>query len=180
LLLIGDSIPNQMISNLADKYFEGDLGQKWAEKFNGGFRNRCISGVTSLGLDEMLEKVTLPQAETVCFWFGINDLSMNRPVSEVELNYNKILSKVRRGQPSARFVVVSVLPVCNSPDNNAAVLALNSFLKSTAGANGFRYEDVTPAVTDAQGKRDHNSTYDGVHPTAESFTRIEKIIADAL
>ena len=177
LIFMGDSIPTALVANLEDKKNEGDLDESWESLLNGGFRNRCISGATTVGIDQMLDKITLPQTEKVFLWLGINDLSMKRTVPDVESNYLEILTKLRRAEPKAHIVIISLLPVSNGQDINASIVALNLRLTSLAASIGAEFIDVRPAVIDAQGNRDPASTYDGVHPTASALTRIEKIIA---
>ena len=180
LLFMGDSVPNLLVSDLEDKRNEGDLEEPWISVLNGGFRNRCISGVTTVGINQLLDKVTLPKSDNIFLWIGINDLLMKRTVSDIEGNYREILGKLRRADPKARIVVVSVLPVCNSGDDiNASIAALNIRLTSIAKDAGAKFIDVRPAVVDATGNRDPASTWDGTHPNASALTRIEKIVADA-
>ena len=177
LLFIGDSIPNSLVSNLESKRNEGDLEEPWISLFNAGIRNRCIAGCTTVGIDQLLDHLTLPQADEIILWLGANDMAMARNVPEIERNYREIMIKLRRAEPKARIRIVSVLPVCAGHQDNDPIGALNLRLIAIAKDASAEFIDVRPAVVDAAGNRDPASTGDGIHPNGPALTRIEMILA---
>jgi lysophospholipase L1-like esterase len=178
LLFIGDSIANLLVHDLEDKRDVGDLEKFWLPLVDGGLRNRCIPSVTTVGIDQMLDRAAMPQAEEIFLWLGINDLSGIRTVPEVENNYREILAKLRLAEPNAHLVILSVLPVRDGiTEPNISVRALNLRLLALAKETGAEFIDVRPALVDAHGDFDASLTSDGVHPKGPALTRIENIIS---
>jgi lysophospholipase L1-like esterase len=60
------------------------------------------------------------------------------------------------------------------------MLALNSWLKSFAEQNHFAVADFYSTLADKHGSYRAGFTYDGVHPTADGYRRMEPLLRQAV
>jgi lysophospholipase L1-like esterase len=141
--------------------------------------SRCIPGATSLGLRKMVDTTTMPMADEILLWFGVNDISMDQPLSGTEENYRAILNKLRAAQPQSRIIIAGVLPTYNKKTRDS-IRDLDLYLAALAKETGAQFVDLSPGLEDAQGHFDPALTWDGAHPDTEGMIRLEALLEPAL
>jgi lysophospholipase L1-like esterase len=178
VLFVGDSIAAFLVNDLEDRQREGDVPAKWNSL---SVHERSIPGITTTGLLSILPAIEIVPAKTIILWVGTNDIGTGkRPADQIAVTYDNIVADLQKHCPSARIVILSVLPVRFNDDWNAETKRLNSLLVGIAGQRKCQYLNVTGDVIDAGGRLDESITVDGVHPTASALLRIERQIASAL
>ena len=116
---------------------------------------------------------------------GLNDLAQT-PLSITEQNLSVMTHTAHEHKMQ---VVLATLPPARKPNGNAPaaatagqdeILAFNSWLKSFAEQNHFAVADLYSTLADERGFYQTGLTYDGVHPTAEGYQRMEPVLRGAI
>lgn len=116
---------------------------------------------------------------------GLNDLTKT-PLSVIEQNLSVM---THNAQQHKIQVVLATLPPAHKPSGSAAapatvgqddILAFNSWLKSLAEQDHFAVADFYSTLADDHGLYQTGLTYDGVHPTAEGYQRMEPLLRRAI
>lgn len=148
--------------------------------------NRGIPGDTTTNmLARFPRDVIQLRPRVVVILGGLNDLTKT-PLSLIEQNLSVM---ARTAQERKIQVVLATLPpahnLSNSPTAPTAagqneILAFNSWLNSLAGQNHFALADFYSTLADDRGFYQAGLTYDGVHPTAEGYQRMEPLLRRAI
>jgi lysophospholipase L1-like esterase len=133
--------------------------------------NRGIAGDITFGVLQRLDEVIAHQPSKLFIKIGINDISKNIPDNVIVENIFTIVQKVKKGSPSTRIFVHSILPTNDSvkdeyPDaynKNAHVINVNNQLARKAKIIGFTFIDLCTQFQDKDGKLDARYAVDGLH-----------------
>jgi lysophospholipase L1-like esterase len=116
---------------------------------------------------------------------GLNDLAQT-PLSTIQQNV-RVMSQTA-GDCKIR-VVLATLPPAHKSNGDASplpaigqnqILTFNSWLQSFAAQNRFPLADFHSALVDEHGSYQPGLTYDGVHPTADGYQRMEPLLRRAI
>lgn len=151
---------------------------RWNELFPGvDIANRGISGDTVTGLLERAPAIAAMRPRAIFVLIGLNDIVGGNDNARILDRYTsalKILSST-----GARIVLQSTLQ-CSSadctPSVRAQIAALNTALARTAAERGYRFVDLNPRFSDANGLKP-TYTYDGVHLNGAGYKLWREIIA---
>jgi len=154
---------------------------------NKHYINRGISGqTTSQMLLRFRNDVISLAPKVVVILAGTNDIAGNTgPISLEE-----ILDNIKSMSELADFhgiqvLLCSVLPASDyrwSPGKNPHIKIpkLNQMMKQYAEKNGYGYLDYFSALTDGNSGMKKEYADDGVHPTAEGYKIMEKLLTQKL
>jgi lysophospholipase L1-like esterase len=179
IVFMGNSITEGWINSMPD-FFSGKP-----------YINRGISGQTT---PQMLirfhpDVVDLKPAVVVIL-AGINDIAGNTGPSTQKMIQDNLASMVEIAKANGiRVVLSSVLPAWDFPwkpgmQPAEKVIALNTWIKSYAQANGCVYLDYFSSMVDERHGLKAEYTFDGVHPNLAGYQVMaplaEKAIQQAL
>lgn len=179
VVFMGNSITEGWVMNMPDFFKDNH------------FVGRGISGQTT---PQMLirfrpDVVSLKPAVVVIL-AGINDIAGNTGPSTQKMIEDNLSSMVEIAKANGiRVVLSSVLPAYDFPwrpgmQPAEKVIALNTWIKNYAGANGCVYLDYFSPMVDERNGLKAEYTYDGVHPNVAGYQLMaplaEKAIREAL
>lgn len=154
-----------------------------------GFIGRGISGEeTGNMLLRFRQDVIDIHASTVVILAGINDIAVNMggPYRE-DVTYANILSMIDLAwQNGIRPVVCSVLPSyrlrwrTEVTDCFEKVCSLNARLKAYCERHGVTYVDYASVMAGPDGRVRDGITSDTVHPNADGYAIMEKLLLETL
>ncbi len=179
--------------------FMGDSitdGWKLAEYFpNQPFVNRGISGqTTSQMLLRFRSDVIDLKPKVVVILAGTNDIAGNTGPITLEGIEGNLASMVELAHANGiNVVLASVLPVSDYNTNKAGekiirtvqrppaqILALNQWIKNFAAERKLVYLDYFSATVDDKGFLKAELANDGLHPNAEGYKIMQKLVAEAI
>ncbi|MGI4732416.1 MAG: SGNH/GDSL hydrolase family protein [Janthinobacterium lividum] len=155
----------------------------WAE----GRVDRGISGQTTPQMLVRFRADVLdlhPQA--VQIMAGTNDIAGNSGAATMETVEGNIRTMAELARAHGVKVLLASVPPASafpwSPEKRPTpqIAAMNAWLQSYAGANGFTYVDYFAALADSQGAMRPGLSSDGVHPTAAGYAVMEPIARAAI
>ncbi|MDY6936275.1 MAG: SGNH/GDSL hydrolase family protein [Cyanobacteriota bacterium] len=142
--------------------------------------NQGISGETTDGLFERLKLLDDTNPEAIFVSIGINDLIRGVEDEVLLDNYWRIIRDLREHHPDAQIIVHSILP--HSGENatwegrdrllelsNDRIRELNRELEQLAEAEGAKYLNLSPLLTDENGNLDLDFTTDGLHLNEQGY-----------
>ena len=149
--------------------------------------NRGISGQTT---PQMLIRfrpdVIELRPDVVVILAGINDIAENTGPLPIEAVAGNLFSMAELAEAHGISVVLSaVLPADDFPwrpgmDPAPKVHALKALLKTYAAERGHVYLDYYNPLVNATGGLNPELAYDGVHPTAEGYRRMQALAEVAI
>jgi lysophospholipase L1-like esterase len=158
-------------------------GVDWAELLqNPHVKNRGISSDISFGVLERLDEITSGKPEKVFILIGINDISRNIPDSMIQLNYRRIISRIKAESPSTKIYFQTILPVNNEFtargqfNKDEHILFINQELKKIAEKEKICLIDIHSQFLGVDNKLDKKYTYDGLHLNPEGYKLWAKIL----
>ena len=132
-------------------------------------KNRGISGDITFGVLERLDEVIAGKPAKLFVLIGINDISKNIPDSVILGNYNKLISRVRKGSKKTQIYFYTLLPVNasferfkNHYGKDDHILWLNAEIKKLQ-AKKVEVIDLYPHFLDEQNRLKAELTKDGLH-----------------
>jgi lysophospholipase L1-like esterase len=155
---------------------------EWAELFKPlNVKNRGISGDTTIGLLNRLNKIIEPKPQKVFLMIGINDfLNETKSVLEISQIYRAIFIKIQEQTLNTEVFVQSVLPVNNQfyriKVDNKNVVTLNAQLQELAKEFSYQYIDLFSHFLDQQDQLDPQYTLDGIHLNGQAYLLWKQII----
>lgn len=178
----GPSIPYRDTA-VDNSFFQNSLmiGNSFVEGFQRmsgmGADIMCLYEVglnvyNALDMEDMaiLWRSTPDRFDNVYVMLGINEIGSNlEPFLE---NYEKVLEFIRKHQPAANIIVVSIAPISewvssdpSTSKSNDRIRTLNSGLKQLCADHGYWYLDIYSALVDDKGNLTDLYVYagDGVH-----------------
>ena len=154
-----------------------------------GFIGRGIGGEeTSHMVLRFRQDVIDIQASTVVILAGINDIAVNMggPYRE-DVTYANILTMIDLAwQNGIRPVICSVLPSYHLrwrtevTDSFEKVCSLNARVKAYCERHGVTYVDYGSVLAGPDGRMRDGLTSDTVHPNAEGYALMEKLLLETL
>ncbi len=142
---------------------------EWQEMFYDvpNVLNRGINGDNVDGVWERLNEIMRHKPVKIFLLVGVNDLFWEKPIPDIETRYREIVQRIRREQPDAQLILLSVLPlnrkIRSLPADNAAVQALNARIVQIAHDYAMPYVNLYDQLTDAAGNLSTQFTTDGIH-----------------
>lgn len=175
-----------------DVVFMGDsITQGWRDKrpdfFVPGRVGRGIGGQTTpqMLLRTMGDVVAL-RPRLLHLMGGTNDIAGNTGPMTMEQTQQNLTAMCQIASANGiRVLLASIPPAANFPwrpglDTVAPIRALNAWARERAGALGVTFVDYTPALADARGAMRPGYANDGVHPTAQGYAAMERVLAPLL
>lgn len=177
---------------------------KLAEYFPGKpYVNRGISGQTTPQmLVRMYPDVIVHKPAVMVVLAGINDISQNTGPSTAEMVEQNIMAMTDIAQHNGiKVILCSILPISDyafikmqasgkkNPYIKAPVTAthppedilkLNAWMKDYASKVNAVYVDYLSAMVDEKGFLKENLSEDGIHPNAEGYKIMTKIVEEAI
>ncbi len=177
---------------------------KLSESFPGKpYINRGISGQTTPQmLVRMYPDVVQHKPAAMVVLAGINDVSQNTGPSTAGMVESNIMAMTDiANQNNIKVILCSVLPVSDYGFYKAKasgklpsyvkepvtathppedILKLNAWMKGYASKVGATYVDYFSAMVDEKGFLKENLSEDGIHPNAEGYKIMTKIVGEAI
>jgi lysophospholipase L1-like esterase len=145
--------------------------------------NRGIAGDIISGLIGRVEEVCRHQPTKIFIEIGTNDLSMGLSVSEIMMDYEKLIVEIKR-RTTAEIYINSVLPVQDLPGENyqnSEILNLNRKIKDFCKKQTLTYIDLTTTFTDDNsGDLKTEYTHDGLHLNTKGYLEWKQILTPFL
>lgn len=159
-------------------------GVDWVELVgNRHARNRGISGDITFGVLERLDEVIEGQPAKVFLLIGINDISRNIPDQVILQNYQRMVSRIKKGSPKTKIYLQTLLPVNSSfgkfPNHyhkDQHIGAVNQGLRELAAREKVTLIDLYPAFLDDQNRLVAQYTHDGLHLTALGYQKWAEVL----
>ncbi len=177
VVLVGDSITEGWVEKHA-RFFS-----------DGRFIGRGISGeVSAQMLLRFRSDVIDLHPKTVAILAGCNDIALNQGDYNEDYTFGNIVSMVELAKAhKIKVILCSLLPAGAFPwrpevkDSAEKVASLNKRLEAYAKANHIKYVDYwTPMVASDGRSLDPAYSKDGIHPIAEGYEVMEKLLLEAL
>lgn len=153
-----------------------------------GFVGRGISGQTSSQLlVRFRQDVVDLHPEKVVIHIGTNDVAENTGPYDEDFTIGNIESMIDIAEKNGiEVLIASVLPATRFEwrlglgDRSSEIVHLNDGLKTLAKERGLKYIDYHSAMKNESNGLSPELASDGVHPTAEGFKIMEKLVLEAL
>lgn len=170
---------------IGDSIFEGWAAQRPEYFAANDFVGRGIGGQVSWQLLARFRTDVLDLApERVIIMVGTNDIAQNQGPIAIPRIADNIYSMAELARfHGIRVTICSVLPVAEYPwkpeieDVPAKIRELNALLREWAAANGCEYVDFWSSMADPAGGLPASLAADGVHPTAEGYAIMERLLS---
>ena len=165
------------IAFLGDSRIEGGMWEELLDRSD--IANRGISGDTTIGILERLDR-SVPEGSSFCLiQAGVNDLFRGMGPSDVARNYKQILDSLK--QRGVRQVMISSVILCDQGhvEVNSRIKTLNSELARLADNQSIRWLDLN-SVLAPNGYLELRYTSDGVHLNGEGYRVLASAIAPLL
>ncbi|MDE3213019.1 MAG: hypothetical protein KGM98_07275 [Bacteroidota bacterium] len=132
--------------------------------------NRGIGGDITFGVLKRLDDVIRRKPSKVFLLIGINDIGKDIPDAVIADNIGKIVTGIKKGSPSTKVYVESILPVNptipNFPqhyDKQSHILATNLLIKRVAQKLKVPYINIHDIFSDKKGRLEARYTIEGLH-----------------
>ncbi|SDB24942.1 Lysophospholipase L1 [Flavobacteriaceae bacterium MAR_2010_188] len=183
-----DSLPTDSLTVfMGNSITEGWINQRPEYFQNKGFVNRGIGGQTTPQmLIRFRQDVIDLHPKAVVILAGINDIAGNTGPSTQKMIEDNIQSMCELAlQNNIKVYLCSVLPAYDFPWRPGLapaekVISLNNFLKDLAQEKALVYVDYHSEMVDEKGGLKANLGDDGVHPNAEGYKIMERILNNTL
>jgi len=154
----------------------------WAELFsNPRIKNRGIEGDNTEGILARLSEITESKPEKIFINTGTNDLALKMPVSEIYINYEKIIDQILETTPATKIYIQNVLPINNSPGrSNDLIIELNKKLEELAFNKSLKYINLHDRFIDEEGNLKQELTIDGLHLNPKGYLLWKQLIENTV
>jgi lysophospholipase L1-like esterase len=175
-----------------DLVFMGDsITEGWRDKspafFTPGRINRGIGGQTTPQmLLRMMADVVALRPRYLHLMGGTNDIAGNTGPMTVAQTIDTLTAMCQLARANGIGVLLAcVPPAANFPwrpglDTKQPIDAINGFLRARAATLGATLVAYGPVLSDGAGGMRPGLAYDGVHPTARGYQRMESILEPLL
>lgn len=180
--------PKGAVVLYGDSITDGWPGARQEFFKDNGFLGRGISGQTTAQmLCRFRRDVIELKPKAVVVLAGINDMAENNgPIDAQDVLGNiKSMHELAKAN-KIRFVLCSVTPSANFPwrkqitDAVQRIKGLNVLLKKYAVDNKIPWVDYYSQLEDGQGAMKAGLANDGLHPNADGYAIMEKVLLGAL
>jgi lysophospholipase L1-like esterase len=134
------------------------------------YRNRGLSGAKIADVAAWIDDVLEDEPAQLVLFVGSNDVYFGVPRAQSLAAAGRLFDRIRE-RVSCPVAVVSVPPL---PADKRAVQSLNSALAKLAAEHGFRWVDISPALSAM------DWTDDGIHLNAAAYRTVGPLLAAAL
>lgn len=138
--------------------------------------NRGIGGDNTYGILHRLPEILQTKPKKIFLMAGINDITAGRDITEIILNFKKIIEITQTVSPHTQLYIQSVLPVNDTSlahnelkGKNSTIIQLNSQLKKLCEEKNIPYIDIASLLSDEKGQLKANLTKDGIHLQPEAY-----------
>ena len=113
---------------------------------------------------------------------GTNNSTYAAPPADTALGIAEIVRLIRQRAPATRILLVGILPrgLDASDPGRRLNQRVNELIMRCADNRWVFYTDVGPALLDRQGHLSPRIAADGVHPTAEGYSRLAAALEPVL
>ncbi len=158
-------------------------GANWHEMFqNTRILNRGVAGDKTADVLNRLGEVTASKPHKIFLQCGFNDLSNGISQDSLLANYAQIMSRISKESPQTLTYLISLLPVryelLGENVKNEQLMVINGKLKEMAEKKGVTFIDMFAPLEEAEGNHQLNINYtnDGLHLTADGYTRFKALL----
>lgn len=160
IILLGDSLTDQGRWNELSK--------------NPHLKNRGISGDTTDGIINRIDRIVAGQPKKIFILIGANDFwQEKKPIADLIGNYKVILDTLQQKAPNTKVYVQSLLPVNNTNFDisldNSTLSECNRQLEQLVKNYPYQYINLYPHLLNKEGQLDLKYTTDGVHLKAQGY-----------
>jgi lysophospholipase L1-like esterase len=157
-------------------------GVDWNELFSrSDVANRGIAGDLTEGFMRRLSDIYELNPDVCMIMGGINDINKDIPVSDIFLNFTKIIEELQANKITP--IIQSTLFVStrrtNWKEKNEKVNELNSMLMDYAKANDISFIDINKELA-SNGALDSSYTYDGIHLVGNGYEKWRDLVLPKL
>ena len=158
-----------------DIVFLGDSqtnGCEWHELLdNPNVKNRGISSDVIQGFADRVQPIIDGHPAKLFILGGVNDISHNLTPDSIATAMRNLIVKVRKGAPSTKIYLQSLLPIDNSfhrykamASKESVIVETNKLLREVAEETGATWIDLYSRMVDpATGNMRKGLTNDGLH-----------------
>jgi lysophospholipase L1-like esterase len=149
-------------------------------------RNCGLARSKIADVSQLVSVIGQPRPRMVVLMCGVNNLGHGDGRDACVRDYEELLATVRAHLQPESILVLSVMPVRETPVDRAAqqfnmnIVQFNTELAECCRRHQIQFLDVNPAVTGANGGLADELTEDGLHLNAEGYRRLARIISPQL
>ena len=177
IIFIGNSITHNWGGKPLNNRIKGaDSWQKYLEPLqvrNFGFGWDRVENVLWRIYHDELDGIS---PEKIIINIGTNNLHLNTDV-EIVAGLQLLVKAVQVRQPQAKITLLGIYPRRN---NEERVISLNKGIQSLAKAEKIGFEDIGKTLLLKTGKINEQLFSDGLHPNAEGYEVLGKVITPIL
>lgn len=168
IIFLGDSLTDQ---------------GEWQEYFQQtNIQNRGISGDTTEGVLNRLDKIIASKPQKIFLLIGTNDFwHGNKNLSKAVANYRQILNLLQKKIPKTEVYIQSVLPIDRQKYNlnikPQNLVQFNREIEQLAQEFSYQYINLYDRFTDKEGRLSSQYTLDGVHLNGKGYLVWQQAIA---
>lgn len=152
-------------------------GGEFSELFkNDDIKNRGISSDVISGVRERVGQVTSGNPRKIFLLIGINDISHNLSAEAIAKQYDELVQDIRTQSPESQLYIQSIMPINNDfgcyknlKGKSRVIVEVNERLQQIAAERGATFIDLTPALSDSEGKLRKEFTNDGLHLLGKGY-----------
>lgn len=164
---------------------EGDRSAPWphvVEALRPGWRvlNKGVNGERTDEIRARFERDVLPaKPRFVVILAGVNDVYQGRDLRDTEADLTWMYDRAVKSRIEP--VAATVMPFTRAtPEQNARIRELNSWIAKTAVARGLAFIDLHAAVAAKDSPDALSGSPEGLHPDRAGYAAAAKAVADAL
>ena len=144
---------------------------------NSDIINRGVIGDGTSDILERLDPIIAAKPRKIFLLSGVNDLLFT-PLSKIEENYEKIVSRIILETPTTQLYLESVLPIHNdlrrSGMKNEDIDTLNLAISRSAKKYSLTYIDLNSKLKNTEGSLQTELSLDGIHLNGEGYLILKK------
>ncbi|HEX5452349.1 MAG TPA: GDSL-type esterase/lipase family protein [Stellaceae bacterium] len=165
VLFLGDSLIQKWDVSLWDRYFAP------ADALNAGVNGDRTEHLLWRIKHGNLER---QQPKLIVLLIGTNDIGRSRPAQIIAEGVRRILAELRLRVPSARILLIGVLPRNRSPDSHRRreVAEVNQLIRICNDEKHVFYANIGKSLLDQAGRLTREVSTDGVHLTEHGYARL--------
>ena len=150
----------------------------WSELLqNPDIINRGVIGDGTSDILERLDPIIAAKPRKIFLLIGVNDLLFT-PLSKIEENYEKIVSRIVTETPTTQLYLESVLPIHNDLRRNGMknedIDALNKAIEQLANKYHLTYIDLNSKLKNREESLQTELSLDGIHLNGEGYLILKK------
>ena len=112
------------------------------------------------------------QAQNIFLLIGTNNLLFNTDDEVIE-GICRVVKAIRERQPRAKLCVMGILP---RKEMETRIAQIDAALQKRLNGKDCTFINLAPQLTHKDGTIDHSLFRDGLHPNAEGYKRIAKVL----